>query len=458
LEGQILKVIVIGCTHAGMTAVKEALKVHPETDITVYERNTNVSFLSCGISLYLSNEVNSLETMLSETPEHLTELGANVKIGHDVLKIDTKNKTIIVENLETQEQFTDHYDKLVMATGSSASVPTVKGVDSFRVQVCKTYEQAQTIKQYSKNNHHIAIIGGGYSGVEMAEAYAHTNHQVTLIQDGPQLLCNYIDLETSDLIVASLRSHGIDVRLNTRVNAFEPTEDGKQVNILTQNDNMLADFVVACTGFEPNTELLFNQVKLDRNGALSTNEWQETSDPDILAAGDVCSTYVNPAKQKEYYSLATNAIRQGYAVGHNLFGHQYRNTGTQATTALRFFNHTLATSGLTLSHALKCGYDADSVTYHGLHRPYFMPTNGKIDIKLVYDVSTRKILGAQFFGDFDLTQSANTISVCIQNENTIDDLAFIDMLFNPHYDQPFNYLNLVAQLAIEKETPISTQK
>lgn len=451
MEASPLKVIVVGCTHAGMTAVKEALKIHPETQITVYERNTNVSFLSCGISLYLGNEIDNLDKVAYADLDDLTKLGANVKVGHDVLKIDAAQKEVTVQDLATKTMFTDHYDKLVMATGSQATLPPVKGIDNFRVQICKTYQQAQAIKQYAQTNHHIVIVGGGYSGVEMAEAYAHTDHEVTLIDCGTQLLNNYIDPEMSDLVVQSLQAHGIDVRLNTKVNALETAENGEKVKIITQSGSLIADIVVACTGFEADTELLFTQVKLDRNGAILTNGWQETSDPSILAAGDVCSTYVNPAQETEYFPLATNALRQGYVVGHNLFGHNLKTPGTQASSALRFFNHTLASTGLTYKHAKANGYQARTVTYHGLYRANFMRTNGKITVKLVYDSATRQILGAQLFGDYDLTQSANALSICIQNRNTIDYLALVDMLFNPHYNQPFNYLNLVAQMAVDQE-------
>lgn len=220
----------------------------------------------------------------------------------------------------------------------------------------------------------------------------------------------------SEIIVSSLEAHDVDVHLNSKVQSFETTSDGRQVSIITNDEPILADFVIVCTGFVPNIDLLASQVQLDQNGAIATNQWQETSNPDVLAAGDVCSTYVTPMNQKEYFALATHAIRQGYAVGHNLFGHIHSVAGSQLTTALRFFSHTLAVSGLSLNRALAAGFNAHSVTYNGAYRPYFMPSNAAIKIKLVYDAETRKILGAQFFGDFDLTQSANAISLCIQNK------------------------------------------
>ncbi|MFD1319085.1 FAD-dependent oxidoreductase [Loigolactobacillus zhaoyuanensis] len=446
-----MKVIVVGCTHAGVTAVTEIMKQHPEAEVTVYERNDNVSFLSCGIALYLQDTVKHLEDMFYETPEHLASLGVNVKIKHDVLKIDAKKQQITVQNLESKAIFTDTYDRLVMTTGSAASVPLLQGVDSSKVLVCKNYHQAQAIKQSASTSHQVTIVGAGYSGIELAEAYANTDHQVTLLQGDSQVLSNYVDPEMSARIVASLQQHGVTVHLNTPVTAFNTSEPNAPVQIKTPQGDFTSDLVVVCTGFMPNTDLLQGQVDLDRHGAVITNDWLETSEPTIFAAGDACAAKFNPTKRPIFIPLATNAVQQGRIIARNLYGHVQRYPGTQATTALRLFAQTLATTGITLKKALAAGIDATSVTYCGPYRPTFMPQTSEVVIELVYDRVDHRILGAQFFGEYDLTQSANAISISIQNQNTIEDLAFTDMLFNPFYDQPVNYLNQVAQMAIDQE-------
>lgn len=149
--------------------------------------------------------------------------------------------------------------------------------------------------------------------------------------------------------------------------------------------------------------------------------------------------------------LATNAIRQGALAGTNIFGDIQKYMGTQATSAMELFGYTIASTGLTYKHALDNGINADTVEYHDYYRPDYMPTTEMLTIKLVYNKDNHLILGAQLFSKHEVAQSANTISVCIQNKNTIDDLAFMDMLFQPNYDNPFNYLNLVAQQAVAKE-------
>lgn len=446
-----MKVVIVGCTHAGIAAVTEILKAHPETEVTIYERNDNVSFLSCGISLYLNGQVKRLEDMFYATPEDLAKLGAKVRVRHDVLSIDTKKHQMTVEDLQTKEIFSDTYDKLIMTTGSYVVVPPLMGIDDSRVLLCKSYDQAKQIYATAKNHKHITIVGAGYVGVELAEAYADTDHEVTLIQSHDQILNNYVDDLFSKKITQLLKKHGVHVYLNERVQAFHGDEKNDKVVVETNNAEHEADLAIVCTGFMANTESLRGQVDMDRHGAILINDYTQTSNPDVYAAGDACVSHFNPAHNDAYIPLATNAVRQGALAGKNIFGKVQKYMGTQATSAMELFGYTLASSGLTLSAAKREGLNADSVTYKGNYRPGYMPSTEMLTIVLVYDRDNRQVLGAQLFSKHEVAQSANAISICIQNKNTIDDLAYVDMLFQPHYDEPFNYLNLVAQLAIEQE-------
>ncbi|MFD0898070.1 FAD-dependent oxidoreductase [Loigolactobacillus binensis] len=443
-----MKVIVVGCTHAGTVAVTQILQEHPDTEVTVYERHDNVSFLSCGISLYLNGQVKHLEDMFYSSPEELSELGATVRLQHDVLKIDAATKTLTCTDLKTNEIFKDTYDKLIMATGSYVVVPPLIGIDNSRVLLCKDYAQAQEIYRTAQNHKHVAIVGGGYVGVELAESYADTDHEVTLIQGRDQLLNNYVDPALAHKVTNMLVDHGVHVYLNERAQAFSGDE---QVIIKTNKGERQADLAIVCTGFVANTDLLRGQVDMDRRGAIIINDYMQTSDPAIYAAGDACVVHFNPTDHPAYIPLASNAVRQGILAGTNIFGHTQKYMGTQATSAMAIFGHTLASTGLTLHAALEAGFAAAAVTFRENYRPDYMPSTAMLTIVLVYDRSNRRILGAQFFSKHEVAQSANTLSVCIQNKNTIDDLAYVDMLFQPNYDQPFNYLNLVAQLAVAQE-------
>lgn len=451
-----MKVVVVGCTHAGTAAVEQILEEHPETEVTVYERDDNISFLSCGIALYLGRKVKHLEDMFYADPKDLESLGAKVYMKHDVLKIDSKNKTIMCEDMETHEIVNDTYDKLIMTTGSTVAVPPIMGISDTRILMCKSYAQAEAIYETAQKYKHITIVGGGYIGVELAESYANTDHDVSLIQSRDQVLNNYLDKDMSQNVIELLKKHDVHVHLNERVTGFA-RDDDDNILIETNGNDHTADLVIVCTGFVANTELLRGQVEMDRHGAIIINEYTQTSDPDIYAAGDACTVIFNPTGKHAYMPLATNAIRQGSLAGTNVFGNTKKYMGTQATSAMELFGYTVASTGLTLKHALNSGINADTVTYHDYYRPKYMPTTEMLTVKLVYNKDNRLILGAQFFSKHEVAQSANTLSVCIQNKNTIDDLAYMDMLFQPNYDNPFNYLNLVAQQAVAKERKIKTR-
>lgn len=446
-----MKVVIIGATHAGTLAAQEILKNYPETEVTVYERHDNFSFLSCGISLYIDGEANHLEDFFYATPEELRKLGATVKDSHDVVQIDTAQKSVTVADMKTGNVFTDTYDKLVMATGSSIVMPPMFDVDRSQVLLCKNYQEAKEIYEASQHSERVAIVGAGYAGTEFAESFAKIGHEVHLFQNKDQILNHYLDKDAAKRATKLLTDHGIHVHLNHNVTAFIGNDDDT-ITIDTEQGEYNVDIAIASTGFKPNTGLLKGQVKLSPEGALVVNDQMQTSDPDIYAAGDCAVIRFNPTGKLGYAPLASNALRQGFLVAHNMLGQRtYPYMGTQATSAMKLFDHCLATTGLTLQQALDKGMHAQKAVYSGTWRPTYMPSTDALDIDLVYDIDNRRILGAQLYSKHEITQSANALSIAIQNNNTIDDLALVDMLFQPNFDFPFNYLNLVAQNAIKQE-------
>ncbi|MFC6314826.1 FAD-dependent oxidoreductase [Lapidilactobacillus achengensis] len=446
-----MKVVIVGCTHAGTIAAAQILKTHPETEVTIYERNDDISFLSCGIYLYLGGKVKNLEDMFYSSPEELQQQGADIRTHHNVLSINTVSKRLRAVNIKTGEMIDDSYDKLIMCTGSTAAVPPLSGIDESKVLLCKNFQQAQEIYETAQHNHRIAVIGAGYSGTEITESYAQTNHEVLLLTSGAQVMHHYIGPEISAKVTELLEAHQVEIHLNQRVSEFTSDEKGDLLIKTMSGEAFSADLAIVCTGFVPSTTLLRNQVQMDRHGALLTNKFMQTSNPDIYAAGDSCAVRFNPTGRPAYTPLATNAIRQAVLAATNIFGNTMPYMGTQATSALQLFDYSIATTGLTYKYALRNGFKAQQIIYEDTWRPTYMPTTDKIKIVLIYDQETRRILGCQLISKHEIAQSANTISLAIQNDNTIDDLAYVDMLFQPNFDYPFNYLNLAAQKAIDQE-------
>ncbi|KOY70703.1 FAD-dependent oxidoreductase [Apilactobacillus kunkeei] len=443
-----MKVIVIGCTHAGTFAVKQILKEHPDAEVTVYERNDNISFLSCGIALYLDGKVKDPQGLFYSNPKELSDLGANVKMLHSVKSVDTDAKTIEVENLDSHDVFTDKYDKLVMTTGSRPVLPPIEGRDNKNVFFCKNWHDAQILFEKAKDHKRIAVVGAGYIGAELAEAFSNHGHETTLINSDSHVLSKYFDKKFTDKIEELYADHNVKLELGVRVQKFSGDDE---LTLSTGDHDIKADMAILCVGFQPNTELLTGKVDMMDNGAIITNEYMQSSNPDIFAAGDSAAVHFNPSETNEYIPLATNAVRQGILVGQNIEKTTTKYMGTQSSSGLQLYDYAIVSTGMTVGMAERKGMKASSVVVEDNYRPEFMPTTEKVLMELVYDPSTRRILGGSLMSRYDISQSANTLSVLIQNKNTIDDLAMVDMLFQPNFDRPFHYLNILGQAAQAQE-------
>ena len=447
-EGVTMKVVVVGCTHAGTSAVKSILSNHPEAEVTVYERNDNVSFLSCGIALYVGGVVKDPASLFYSNPEELASLGATVKMEHDVETIDVKEKTITAKDLKTGEVETVTYDKLVMTTGSWPIVPPIDGIQSENILLCKNYNQANEIIEKAKSANKIVIVGGGYIGIELVEAFAESGKEVTLIDGLDRILNKYLDKPFTDVLEAELEKQGVTLALGENVQQFVADESGRVKTVVTPSQSFEADMVILCVGFKPNTTLIEGQLDTLPNGAIKVNEYMQTSNPDVYAAGDSAVVHYNPSGTQNYIPLATNAVRQGLLVGHNLTENNLAYRGTQGTSGLYLFGWTIGSTGVTKESAALNNLDVEATLFEDNYRPEFMPTTENVKMSLVYEKGTNRIVGAQFMSKYDITQSANTLSLAVQNKMTVEDLAISDFFFQPHFDRPWNYLNLLAQAAL----------
>lgn len=445
-----VKVIVIGCTHAGTAAIVNTKKLHPDAEITVYEKNDNISFLSCGIALHVADVVKDPKGLFYNSPKGLAELGVVTKMEHEVLDVDVATKKVKVKDLKTAESFEDTYDKLIVTLGSWPIIPPIEGINLDNILLSKNYNHSQEIIQKAKQAQRIAVIGAGYIGVELAEAFEVLGKQTVLIDAEARIMSKYLDQPFTDKAEAAFREKGVALALGQRVVRFEG-EDGKVQRVVTDKETYEVDLVILCIGFKPNTQLLKGQLEMLPNGAIIINEYMQTSNPDVYAAGDCCVVAFNPAGDKRYIPLATNAVRMGTLVARNLVEPTLKYMGTQGTSGIKIYDYSIASTGMTEEVAkATTDYDVASVMVTDNHRPEFMPTVEEVTLKLVYDRKTRRILGGQIISRNDLTQYMNTLSVVIQNQMTVEALAMTDFFFQPHFNKPWSLLNTVALAALDQ--------
>lgn len=443
-----MKVVVVGCTHAGTAAVKSILANYPNAEVTVYERNDNVSFLSCGIALYVGGVVKEASGLFYSSPEELASLGATVKMEHEVEVIDVDHKTVTAKGLVSGKEETIAYDKLVMTTGSWPIVPPIQGIESENILLCKNYNQANLIIDRAQDAKKVVVVGGGYIGIELVEAFVESGKEVTLIDGLDRILNKYLDKPFTDILEKELVDRGVTLALGENVQEFQANDAGYVTKVITPSQEFDADLVIMCVGFTPNTSLLKEKVAMLPNGAIIVDEYMRSSNPDIFAAGDSAVVHYNPSGTKNYIPLATNAVRQGMLVGYNLEKETLAYRGTQGTSGLYLFGWKIGSTGVTLESAELNGLDVQATVFEDNYRPEFMPTTEKVLMELVYEKGTNRIVGGQLMSKYDITQSANTLSLAVQNNMTVEDLALSDFFFQPHFDRPWNYLNLLAQAAL----------
>ncbi|EMU54032.1 MAG: FAD-dependent oxidoreductase [Clostridium butyricum] len=443
-----MKVLVVGCTHAGTAAVVNLKELYPESEITIYEKNNNISFLSCGIALNVGKVIESTESLFYNSPENLAKSGVNTKMKHEVLDINFDEKRVEVKNLVTQEVFYDDYDKLVLTLGSWPIVPEFEGGNLDNIVLCKNYDHALNIINKGEKAENVVIIGAGYIGVELVEAFEMQGKKVTLIDAENRIMAKYLDKEFTDIAEKEFSDRGVNLVLGEKVQKFNG-ENGKVNEVVTDKGTYKGDLVVLCIGFAPNTKLINGKLDTLKNGAIIIDEYMRTSREDVFAAGDCCVVKFNPAKEERYIPLATNAVRMGTLVAKNLVKPTLKYMGTQGTSGIKIYDKCIASTGLTEEGAkITTNINAGSVTITDNYRPEFMPTFEPATIKLVFDKDSRKVIGGQICSNVDLTQYMNTLSVVIQNEMTVEELAMTDFFFQPHFNKPWSLLNTVALKAI----------
>lgn len=443
-----MKIVIVGCTHAGTAAVVNLKELHPESEITIYEKNDNLSFLSCGIALNVGGVIKETKNLFYNSPENLAKMGVVTNMKHEVLNIDFENKTLKVKNLLNNEEFEDNYDKLVLTLGSWPIVPKFEGGDLDNILLCKNHDHAIEIIEKSKNAKNVVIIGAGYIGVELVEAFEMQGKNVTLIDAEERIMAKYLDKEFTDIAEKEFVDRGVNLVLGEKVSKFEG-ENGKVTKVVTNNGSYEGDLVVLCIGFAPNTKLVQGKLDTLPNGAIIIDEYMITSKEDVFAAGDCCVVKYNPAHDTRYIPLATNAVRMGTLVARNIVEPTLKYMGTQGTSGIKIYEKCIASTGLTEEVAkATTKMNVASVELTDNYRPEFMPTYLPATIKLVFDKDTRRIIGGQIISDIDLTQFMNTLSVVIQNEMTIEELAMTDFFFQPHFNKPWSLLNAVALKAL----------
>ena len=388
-----------------------------------------------------------------------TQMMAKNLEDHNIrLALGQTVKAIEGEGKEHKES----YEKLIFATGSTPILPPIEGVEIVKgnrefkatlenVQFVKLYQNAEEVinKLADKSKHldRIAVVGGGYIGVELAEAFERLGKEVVLVDIVDTVLNGYYDKDFTQMMAKNLEDHNIRLALGQTVKAIEG--DGKVERLITDKESFDVDMVVLAVGFRPNTALADGKIELFRNGAFLVDKKQETSIPGVYAVGDCATVYDNARKDTSYIALASNAVRTGIVGAYNACGHELEGIGVQGSNGISIYGLHMVSTGLTLEKAKAAGYNATETGFNDLQKPEFMKhDNHEVAIKIVFDKDSREILGAQMVShDIAISMGIHMFSLAIQEHVTIDKLALTDLFFLPHFNKPYNYITMAALTA-----------
>lgn len=431
-----MKAVIIGGVAAGMSAASKLKRLRKDdAEIVVYEKGGEVSFGACGIPFYISDHIRQGKELIARTAEEFAQSGIPVKTYHEVTGVDTEAKTVTVKNLRTGDVFTDSYDSLVI--GSGASVRHFPPFDRKYPNLFEIRDVADgtRVKEALSDeaNRHVVIVGAGFIGLELSEACRHYGKMVTVIELAEHVLPAF-DGEISTALEEELIRNGVTVRTKTLVKELI-AEKGRIVRAVTESGGeskeIPADIVINSAGIAPATAFITN-VEKAKNGAICVNERMETSVKDVYAAGDCSIMRSAITGEYTYAPLGTNANKQGRIIGDILGGVQPKPFKLIGSSALRLFGMDAAKVGISEKEAKARELDYKAHTITGNSYASYYGTE-KLNIKLIYDPKTRKILGAETYGQGIVVPRANYYAIAIYAGLTVDEMGFMDLCYSPPF-------------------------
>ena len=442
-----MKVIIIGAVAAGMSAAAKLKRIKPDYDIVVYEKTDIVSFGACGLPYFVGGFFDDSNMMIARSKDKFIESGIDLKTNHEVLSVNTNNKTIKINNLENNNIFEDSYDKLMIATGARSIMPNIN----------KSYSNLTTLKDMNDGlklkelinkdeNKNIVIVGSGFIGIETVEAAKKLNKNIHLIGRSNRILSKVFDKEITDLLEDELRKHNIHLHLEESITEY--IGENRIEKIITNKGEICADLVVMAIGVKPNTEFLKNtNINMLPNGAIIVDEHGRTSIEDIYAAGD-CATIKNLITDEDIYApLATGANKLGRVVGENLGGINSTFPGSLASSCIKVLDMEAAATGLTEEKAKALNINYKTTFISNFNQTHYYPGREKIYVKLIYNADTKVLLGGQIAGYKDAVQRANVLATAISAKMTTEQLGLLDLCYAPPFATTWDVLNIAGNVS-----------
>ncbi|MBN1476442.1 FAD-dependent oxidoreductase [Candidatus Sumerlaeota bacterium] len=427
------RLVVIGGTAAGASAAAKARRVNGELEIVVLEKSGFVSYGSCGLPYLISGVVPNHHRLIARTPEEFSRGGIQVRTRNEVTQIDTQRRVVEVRDLERDVVFELAFGRLIVASGAAALRPSVAGGDLQGIFTLRTIEDGLAIQRWLAHHHprRAVVVGGGYIGLEMAEAFRARGLEVFVVEMLPHLMPN-IDADMSTLIREELERQGVTVSLGNRVEGFVGTDRVGAVR--TQEGDIPTEVVMLGIGVRPNVTLAQSAgLALGPTGALSVDDHQRTGVQGVFAAGDVVESKHVVTGKPAYVPLGSTANKQGRVAGINAAGGDAHFSGIVGTAVVKVFDLEVARTGLSEGEARREGYVVRTTKIGHPSAGHYMPDPTPLHVKLIYEDRTERLLGAQMVGRRGAAKRIDVLAAALHGGWTLEEVSRLDLGYAPPF-------------------------
>lgn len=439
-----MRIVIVGGVAAGMSAASRARRQNPDVQVTVFERGADISYGACGLPYVIGGDVPSFERLIARTPERMREQGVGVRLRHEVTGVDAAARTVTVLDRDAGRSFTEPYDRLLIATGVSAVRPDWAHTDLQGVHVLRDLPDGRAIEASLQGAKRACIIGGGYIGLEMAEALRSRGLEVSLLEKGPDVAGRMLDRDFQQRVRAELERHGVEVRCGTTVEELIG-KGGRVTGVQTDGGRVPADMVIVAVGVKPNTALARAAgASIGKTGAVAVNARQETGREGVYAAGDNTESTHRVTGQKVHIPLGLTANRMGRVAGVNMAGGDARFPGVVGTGIFKTFDLGAARTGVTQAEADGLGLKAVSVEVDSTDHAGYYPDAAPIRVRLTGERGSGRLLGAQLVGQPDSVKRVDVVAALLHGRGTVQDLFETDLAYAPPFSSVWDVLLVAA--------------
>jgi NADPH-dependent 2,4-dienoyl-CoA reductase/sulfur reductase-like enzyme len=446
------RLVVVGGDAAGMSAASQARRLRgpDELEILAFERGPFTSYAACGIPYWIAGTVDERDRLIARRPEVFRERqDIDVRVRHEVVAIDTEQRTVTVRDLDGEREDEHGYDELLLATGATPLRPPVPGIDLPGVLGVQTLEHGQAFLDAleERQPRRAVVIGAGYIGIEMAEAMKIRGLEVHVVDMAPQPMAT-LDLELGEKVADAMRGMDMELHLGVAVESVEAGDDGYARAVTTANGTLDADIVVLGTGTRPYSDLAVDAgIPTGPSRGVQTDRRQRTPVEGVWAAGDCAETFHRVSRRPVSIALGTIANKQGRIAGLNLGGIYAAFPGVLGTAVTKVCHVEIARTGLGQVAAGSAGFEVVTATIEGSTRAHYYPGVTSVTIRAIAECGTRRLLGAQIVGEEGAAKRIDVFAAALWNEMTVDEMVNMDLAYAPPFSPVWDPVLIAARQA-----------